>query len=423
MFSSVELLGLIPFGLRRCSRMVAGLSLGWLYGCSFQGFQYLENGSSNAAGNGTSAGASGGSDNQGGRSYGEGGTSTDVGTTTGDFDTGGSLATGGTVATGGHIATGGHAARGGSSSAGATLGDAATNEVIPTQISDTDYRLTMTACNVVMDVNPQVGARVTNLTMDSTNIIAPCECLSGGSASNTSGSTFWTSPQKGWPTIWPPVAAVDGDPYTPDISGNHLIATGSADPSLGASVTKDFSADDGTCWVTLIYTITATKAITVAPWEITRVPHGGIAFFPLGDSDKLVPGPLLAYVTTDTTTLPNMVWFDDTAKTASNAGGSKLIADGEDGWLAYALDGNLFIKQFPDTLSGSCAPGEGDVEIYADATAGFLQLEAQGAYSALAQGESLSWTVRWRVVPIPSNVTIARGDASLLEFAQQQLAL
>ncbi len=402
-------------------------------GATAAGGQSTSTGGTSSQGGAATGGAATGGSNQGGSNQGgsnqggsnQGGTSATGGSTvvaTGGSAVGGAAAGG--VSNQGGAATGG-AAAGGAAAGGTAAGGATSSPVTPTMVSASDYRFTMTACNnLVMDVNPQIGARVTTLKLGSTDIIKPYTCTSYSPDSttcpNSSGSTFWTSPQTGWSPTWPPPAAIDGNAYAPNISGSHLVATGSADTALGASVTKDFSADGGTCWISLLYTIKATKAIQVAPWQISRVPRGGLAFFPKGTT--VTPGPLATYTTTSTATTPNIVWFDDSAKTATNVSGSKLVGDGASGWLAYALGGNLFIKKYTDVLTASFAPNEGDIEIYADLS-GYLELEVQGPYTSLAANGTLPWTVQWRVVPIPSSVTVAVGSASLVTFVQQQVAM
>jgi hypothetical protein len=298
--------------------------------------------------------------------------------------------------------------------------------VTPSRISATDYRLEMPACDLVMDVNPQIGARVSALRIGSTNVIKPYGCDSGANdgtaACNNSGSTFWTSPQRAWPSgTWPPIAAIDGNAYTPNVSGDHLIVTGSENAAIGASVEKDFSADDKSCSIALRYSIRASRPFAAAPWEITRVPRGGIAFFPEGDGSRLAVGPLSPYTTITTATTPKVVWVDDSTKAAPvPAGGSKLIAAGADGWLAYAVGHVLFIKQFTAVAPGSFAPGEGNIEIYPGGD--YLELEVQGAYTQLAGGDSMPWTVQWRAVAIPGTVVVVAGSATLLAFARQQAA-
>lgn len=98
-----------------------------------------------------------------------------------------------------------------------------------------------------------------------------------------------------------------------------------------------------------------------------------------------------------------------------------MIADGAGGWLAYALGGVLFMKKFPEVLPASIAPKEGDIEIYPGSD--YPELEVQGAYTHLAAGASIPWTVQWRAVAIPSTVSVNAGSATLLAFAQRQAAM
>jgi hypothetical protein len=233
------------------------------------------------------------------------------------------------------------------------------------------------------------------------------------SDTTTWGAVFWTSPQSGWDSNWPPPKALDSDAYTGGISGNHLVLDSAAYAALGVSVSKDFSADSATGWITVVYTIKASKAVKAAPWENCRVLRGGLAFFPAGTS--LAKGPLTM------TESASMAWFDDAPKTATRASGEKAIADGSGGWMAYALGGNLLLRKFTDTPVSAHAPGEGDTEIYPGPS--FLELEVQGAYTSIPAGGSLSWTVAWKIVKIPTSVTVGAGSTTLADFAKQQAGL
>ena len=73
---------------------------------------------------------------------------------------------------------------------------------------------------------------------------------------------------------------IDNAPYTGNISGTHVVLNGPTDTSIGVSMSKDYAADAGTGWINIAYTINATKAMKAAPWEVSRVPRGGIVFFP-----------------------------------------------------------------------------------------------------------------------------------------------
>ena len=88
----------------------------------------------------------------------------------------------------------------------------------------------------------------------------------------------------------------------------------------------------------------------------------------------------------------------------------KINADGT-GWYAYANDGLLFIKRFPD-LGPTCpAPKEAEIQVYVNAGKTYIELEAQGRYTSLKPGESVSWTSRWYLLPqdtenVPSQTLI-----------------
>src|SRR6185312_13235205 len=138
--------------------------------------------------------------------------------------------------------------------------------------------------------------------------------------------------------------AIDNAAYTPTISGNDLIMTGSTYAAIGVALVKDYTADATSGWITINY------AIKAAPWEVARVPRGGVVFFPLGGSSSLAAGPLAV------TQSGGAVWFDDAAKTATSPSGDKLAADGTMGWEAYAVGGDLFLKRFTDTPTSAQAP-------------------------------------------------------------------
>jgi hypothetical protein len=266
---------------------------------------------------------------------------------------------------------------------------------------------------VILEVDAQTGARVSKLSLSGTDLMVTSATET--TDPTTWGSVFWPSPRSAWtPQTWPPPAAIDNDPYASMISGSHLLLTGTADTSIGVSMKKDYAADATSGWITINYTINATKALKAAPWEVSRVPRGGLGFFPLGSS--VTPGPL-------TITQSNgIVWFDDAAKSATSPDGSKLTADGAEGWNAYAVGGDLFLKKFTDQPASAQAPnGEGEICFYPGTS--WIEFEVQGAYTQIAANGSLPWKMQWRVVKIPNSVTVAAGSATLAAFARQQAAM
>jgi hypothetical protein len=380
------------------------------------------NGSGTASGNtgGTTGGSAGaGSTGSSGVSGATGGTGSG-GTGAG---TGGTGSSGGTGASGGAGASGGSGAGSGSGTSGSAALDggpatdggdagAATGDggsaILPANVAGTE-KYQFTFGDVVFEVDQSFGARVDTLSVSGTNLVEPPV-----TDPTQWGSTFWTSPRSEWqPMTWPPPASIDQNPYDGGPMGSHLVVSSGVDPTMGISVDKDYSVDGASGWIHIAYTIHVTSAFKCAPWEDTRVPRGGIAFFPAGT--VLDAGPTML------TTTGGAVWFDDTSMTATSPDGSKAIADAMGGWSAYAVKGILFLKKFTDVPVSGLAPGEGDVDIYPGP--GFLEVEAEGTYTSIPAKGSLSWSTQWRVAKIPSSVTVAAGSATLLSFAQQQAAM
>jgi hypothetical protein len=353
-------------------------------------------GGSGAGGALGSGGASAGGSGSGGTAAGQGGV---VGS--GGTNAGGSTGSGGAAA-----GSGGSAQSGGTSGTGGSTSD----PVTPTSASN-KYKFSFG--DVVMEVDAALGARVTTLTLGGTDLIMPVV-----TDLTACSSTFWTSPRADWTpgtSDWPPPVAIDNGPYDGSISGTHALFKGAKDPTMGVSMDKDFSADAGTGWISITYTINTTNAIQAAPWEVTRVPRGGIAFFPSG-AQAMTKGPWKTV-----TEANGITWVDDTAKTTTSSDGSKAYGDGTGGWFAYAVAGNLFLKKFTDTPANKQAPSDGEVSVYSGS--GFLEFEVQGPYGPIAAGSKLSWGTQWRVVKIPSSVTVAAGNASLSDFASAQAAM
>ena len=278
----------------------------------------------------------------------------------------------------------------------------------------------------MLEVDASVGARVATLSIGGADIIVPSTAaahVDGGTALDptTWGSVFWTSPRSAWtPVQWPPPPNIDNATYTGMITGGtHAVFSGPTDTSIGVAMAKDYSVDATSGWISIAYTIKATKAQKAAPWEISRVPRGGLTFFPVPGASSVVNQVPLTI--TQTGSSPTIVWFDDGPKTATSPNGDKLYADGSGGWTAYVLNGNLFLKKFTDIPASAQPTGEGEVDVYPGA--GFLEFEVEGPYTMISANGTLPWSIQWKVVKVPSTVTIAAGSSSLVNFVMQQLSM
>ena len=162
------------------------------------------------------------------------------------------------------------------------------------------------------------------------------ELLSGPDVNESNwGSTYWTSPQSDW--SWPPVPAVDTLPYAVTVDGASVILVsgqanvGSQVGGKNVTVTKRFTANVALEAIDVEYTLTnvGATAITIASWEISRVPGGGLTFYPTGTGapegrrSRVSRQLRIATRATPTTTPPSVPWVSprpNPTSTGSNSG-------------------------------------------------------------------------------------------------------
>lgn len=276
-------------------------------------------------------------------------------------------------------------------------------------VKEDGARFRLAAGSVALTIDASVGARVVEFSLSGQNVLTPSSVHP-----ETYGSTFWTSPQSAWD--WPPPAEIDTDPYRPTVHDDRVVFEGAPSRALGVAVTKSFLVtDEGV--VVIEYTVTnrASTGTSLAPWEVTRVAHEGVTFFPC--SARIEPPG--ARRPPESMPIGGLLWILHERPAPED---QKLYASGSKGWLAHATAGFLFVKTFPEVASGAAAPGEAEVEIFVNRSPRYVELEQQGAFAALAPGASVSWTVEWRLVPLPADAAPLPGDAALVRAVERTLA-
>jgi hypothetical protein len=270
--------------------------------------------------------------------------------------------------------------------------------------------------NQSMEINANLGGRITSFLVDGRNFLTDARV-----DSLNWGSTFWPSPQSDW--NWPPPAAIDNEPYTATLEEQGLKMVSKKSPA-GLVITKRFSGLLRKGCFLLDYTITngSGKALKVAPWEITRVKTGGMAFFPMGAGER--QGGLLPLIREK----DGVVWFVYREDGLPSKGDRQLYSDGSEGWLAELNGRTILVKQFPDIPLEKAAPKEGEVELYASPltagkgpveTRGYVEIEHQGAFQVLEPGASSHWQVTWWVRQIPDSIDVKAGSPQLVEFVRR----
>lgn len=278
--------------------------------------------------------------------------------------------------------------------------------------------LSVKSGRLALTVLPECGARVSQLTFDGR------ELLSGPEAHPDNwGATYWTSPQADWG--WPPVVEVDSAPY-------EIVAAASPSEALLAGrpaaigqrrfrIEKRFSARPEDCIDTEYRIVNlGSEPFAMASWEISRVSPGGLTFFPSGSNAITPIAPHAELVLEQELG----VSFYDHAGFQTGLS-RKVHADGREGFLAHLFpvgDGGdlLLLKIFPDSPPERQAPGEGEVELFANFDGRYVEVEVQGTYDTIAAGASSTFVVRTTVVPVPPGLRDQRP--ALVDLARAAVA-
>jgi hypothetical protein len=259
--------------------------------------------------------------------------------------------------------------------------------------------------DVRVEIDAATGGRVTALRLGGRNLLSEPAADAGNY-----GSTFWPSPQSAWG--WPPVAEIDHGPYRAEVEPAAVTMRSAISPSLGVVVEKRFAADAARGAVTFDFAIEnrADAPVRLAAWQITRVLPGGLSLFPSGSGvDPPCPPSNLAV-----RHALGVTWYAYDAAAVTDH--QKLFADGREGWLAHVAGDAVLVKTFAIVPRAAQAPGEAQIEIYANPSLAYVEVEAQGPYETIAPGAALSWRVVWLIRRLPPDVPRTVGSAPLLDF-------
>lgn len=268
-------------------------------------------------------------------------------------------------------------------------------------------KLVLELGSTYFEVSPGHGGRVTSLRHDGQELLT----LTGAeNYADAFGSTFWPSPQV-WG--WPPPAEIDTDPYTATVAPDGVLTlVGRPNAATSLRVTKRFAPNLEREGIDLEYSMTNVGAAEVswAPWEITRMPATGFAFWPTGGA------PFGKAPIASTSSLGH-TWCTP----SHTEGEAKLFADGAGGYLAYVLGDRVLVKRFQDQPASAAAPGEAEVEVYVNPDHSYVEIEQQGAYVSIAPGATVTWKVSWYLRRLPRGVGDSPGSEDLVAFVVKTL--
>jgi hypothetical protein len=305
---------------------------------------------------------------------------------------------------------------------GADASDPFGATVVPTT---NGTRLALNFGSTVFEVDPAGAGRIVTFALEGANVLV--------TGSGSWGSVLWPSPQNVWPGTWPPPPEFDSTVYAASTEGNVIVMSGTTTSATFGSLraTKRFWANADSGIVTIEYTIhnDGTAATSVAPWEDSRVYPGGLTFFPEASADLVSFAPTFGPI--PLTSSQGAGWFEYRA--AQITAQLKSGADGAEGWAAHidchptlerqctGAHSPVFIKSLPDVVRSDFAPGEAEIEIYADSSHAFVEFENQGSYASIPPGGQRTWTVHWYLRPLADSISSLTGNGQLLDFVRGEL--
>lgn len=263
-------------------------------------------------------------------------------------------------------------------------------------------------------VDSAYGAKVSSLTIDAWEFMVTSDLVS---SDYLWGATLWPSPQGEWnwnnsdKLIW------DHSPYAAHIHGDTISFEGSevsVDNGDSFYFRKSFWANPSDTTFSLHYEMvnTRNKPIKKALWELTRVPVGGLTFWPTG------PGGTWGQLAPATEVIDAHTWYLRESEDGTNL---KFFADGLEGWFAHVDDfGRLFVKTFEDVKKSDFADGEGEIELWvADE---YIELENQGICKGIPIGDTLVYEVKWYLRYLPENLEVYPGNMELVEHVRKLIS-
>jgi hypothetical protein len=296
---------------------------------------------------------------------------------------------------------------------------------MPVSTTTDGTTFTMTLGDLKMVIDGAHGARITEFSLFGKNALVTVD------ENANYGATFWPSPQSAWCTsgvdCWPPPDAIDSGLYNGQINSIDMSIAFASDglqtfpTPTGAALTafKVFTPNPSSGAIEITYVLTnestAANTLTFSPWQVSRVAAGGLTFFAPGG------GPVTYAPNTASTFMVNeaagALWYTSAPVTHD----SKAFADGT-GWIGHVTpDRQLFLlSTYSDVAADRFAPGEAEVELFTNSS--YVEVEMQGAYIQMFVNDSITWTVRWKLRPLPAGMQVAEGNADLVSLATMMLS-
>lgn len=208
------------------------------------------------------------------------------------------------------------------------------------------------------------------------------------------GHRLWHAPES-----MPRTYALDNEPVEIIQTGDSLSVTQQVEAETGIEKSMRISLTRDKAQVILHHTLTnrGLWSIECAPWAITQFKTGGVAILPQwsGQTD-LLPNRSLALWPYTNIASPHVTWGNEYILVrAETQPPFKVGFPNPRGWLAYWLEGTLFVKRAAYDPQSSYYDHGSSSECYCNSH--FLELETLAPIGELEPGASVTHIETWEL--------------------------
>jgi hypothetical protein len=297
-------------------------------------------------------------------------------------------------------------------------------DIVPYNGWERNVRLANAALEVI--VTQDVGPRVIRFGFHGErNVFAEIAGQQGGSGEDAwmirGGHRLWIAPEAK-PASYEP----DNVPVEVEETGAGVTFRQEPGPitHVAKRMTVALAADRDEVVVTHTLENRGEEPVELAPWALTVMAPGGLAVVPLPHkiphTERLTPNqawilwPYTDFSDPRWTLGERYVLFRQDAERGPN----KLGIAHREGWVAYALDGFVFLKMFERLPGQVYADGGANFQTFSNAQ--MLELESLGPLVSLEPGAAVTHVERWMLFrDVPPIESEADADMHLLPLVRQ----
>jgi hypothetical protein len=266
-----------------------------------------------------------------------------------------------------------------------------------------------------------VGPRIIGLALqDGESLFAvlpdhKAECPGKGTFSFRGGHRLWCAPEDLSITYIP-----DDDPVAVEEVQDGLVVTSPLQDETGIqkSLTITLPGRDARAVIDHKLYNCGTQPVELAPWAITQLKPGGIGILPQAvgavDAHGLLPNRQITLWPYTKINSPHIIWGDRFVfvEAAMRDGALKIGFPNPTGWLAYAVDNTLFVKQAEYEPLATYFDRGSSSECYCNPR--FLELETLGPRTTLAPGQETRHRETWIIY---SGVSVQPDETAMQALA------